>query len=79
MDASFLRMKNLSLSYDIDLKGGRNLNLMLAGTNLLTFTKYKGLDPEAYSDQGNDDSLQGLDLGSYPNSKFYSISATINF
>ncbi|WP_158027259.1 TonB-dependent receptor [Labilibacter marinus] len=79
MDASFLRLKNLSVGYDIALGEGKNLSLMLAGTNLLTFTKYKGLDPEAYSNQDNDDSLQGLDMGSYPNSRMYSLSATINF
>lgn len=49
-DASYVRLKNVALSYDlssvlkkIKLNGG---SIYLLGQNLLTFTKYKGLDPE---------------------------------
>ena len=49
-DASYLRLKNVALSYDlgnvlkkINLKGG---SIYVLGQNLLTWTKYKGLDPE---------------------------------
>jgi len=79
MDASYLRLKNLSLSYNFKFEKGRNLTLMLAGTNLMTFTNYKGLDPEAFTNQDSSDARSGVDVGAYPNSKMYSISATINF
>lgn len=86
-DASFVRLKNLSLSYSLPLKDGRNITFMVAGTNLLTFTNYKGLDPEAFSNKGSQtqgdgldsDAASGVDVGSYPNSKMYSFSVNINF
>jgi len=50
-DASYIRLKNISLSWDLPQKWlekvhFRNLQLYLHGQNLLTFTNYKGLDPE---------------------------------
>jgi TonB-linked SusC/RagA family outer membrane protein len=53
-DASFIRLKNLSLSYDIPVKWQETLKLeklriYLRGQNLWTITKYKGLDPETGS------------------------------
>jgi TonB-dependent starch-binding outer membrane protein SusC len=46
-DASFIRLKNISLSYDlpINLKES-SCRIMLQGQNLLTFTKFKDGDPE---------------------------------
>jgi TonB-linked SusC/RagA family outer membrane protein len=54
VDASFVRLKNLSLSYNIpgewkNKAGIHSLKVYLHGQNLLTFTKYKGLDPEMQS------------------------------
>ncbi|WP_243406423.1 SusC/RagA family TonB-linked outer membrane protein [Siphonobacter curvatus] len=50
-DASYLRLKNLTFGYTIPqtvLKkmGMNNLRVYFSGDNLLTFTKYPGLDPE---------------------------------
>lgn len=50
-DASFIRLKTVSLSYNIDNAfirriGMKNFNVFLRGQNLLTITKYLGLDPE---------------------------------
>jgi TonB-dependent starch-binding outer membrane protein SusC len=50
-DASFIRLKNISLAYTIPEVWIRKTGLSMAkifinGQNLLTFTKYKGLDPE---------------------------------
>jgi hypothetical protein len=53
-DASFIRLKNLALSWDLPhdwliklhIQG---IRLYLHGQNLLTFTKYKGIDPETQS------------------------------
>jgi hypothetical protein len=51
-DASFIRLKNVSLSYNLPLPVINRLKikairLYLQGQNLLTFTKYEGLDPES--------------------------------
>ncbi|WP_370569074.1 SusC/RagA family TonB-linked outer membrane protein [Flavobacterium sp. IB48] len=49
-DASFVRLKNLSLTYDLPLSlKGLKCKIMLQGQNLLTFTKYKDGDPEFIS------------------------------
>ncbi|TRX30439.1 SusC/RagA family TonB-linked outer membrane protein [Flavobacterium sp. ZT3R18] len=44
-DASFIRLKNISLSYDLPLKNTQ-CKIMLQSQNLLTFTSYKDGDPE---------------------------------
>lgn len=53
-DASFIRLKNASLSYSFPAKWTNRvkaelIRLYLQGQNLLTFTKYKGGDPETRS------------------------------
>jgi TonB-dependent starch-binding outer membrane protein SusC len=50
-DASLIRLKNVSLSYQIPVgwKSAlklQNCRVFFQGQNLLTFTSYKGLDPE---------------------------------
>ena len=44
-DASYVRLKNLSLSYDLPLKDIK-CKLFFEGQNVLTFTHYNGADPE---------------------------------
>lgn len=50
-DASYLRLKNVSLGYDLPSKWAKHIKMKsmhvyLQGQNLLTFTHYAGLDPE---------------------------------
>ncbi len=46
-DASFVRLRNVSLNYKIPTSGnGPDLNVYVQGQNLLTFTDYQGPDPE---------------------------------
>ncbi len=57
-DGSYLRLKNLTLAYNVSptlLKKYNlsNLRFALTGTNLLTFTKYPGADPEVARDFDN--------------------------
>ncbi|CAC9974410.1 SusC/RagA family TonB-linked outer membrane protein [Flavobacterium panici] len=50
VDASYIRLKNISLSYDIPLNLKQTkCKIMLQGQNLLTFTKYNDGDPEFIS------------------------------
>lgn len=69
-NASYLRMKNLSLGYNFKVDKVGDCRLSLSATNIFTLTKYKGNDPES-SNVGGDgsDIRQGIDYGSYPNSK----------
>lgn len=54
-DASFLRLKNLQIAYSLPekalgwQKAVKELKLTFTGRNLLTFTKYTGIDPEINS------------------------------
>jgi TonB-linked SusC/RagA family outer membrane protein len=47
-DASFIRLKNISLSYTLprELTKKISCRLSIQAQNVLTFTKYKGIDPE---------------------------------
>ncbi|SHH67278.1 SusC/RagA family TonB-linked outer membrane protein [Flavobacterium johnsoniae] len=48
VDGSYIRLKNISLSYDLPLMMDKSLKckLFFQGQNLMTFTPYKGGDPE---------------------------------
>ncbi|MGB2525728.1 SusC/RagA family TonB-linked outer membrane protein [Flagellimonas sp. SN16] len=50
-DASFIRLRNISLNYKLpNLNNGLDINVYLQGQNLLTFTNYTGPDPEQPTD-----------------------------
>ncbi|MVN20477.1 SusC/RagA family TonB-linked outer membrane protein [Mucilaginibacter arboris] len=86
-DASYLRLKNFTLSYNLPLAlisrmKLKKVNVFLTGENLLTFTKLaKMLDPETLatvSDQNNNLLTPSADAGKiYPLSKVYSIGLNI--
>jgi len=80
-NGSFLRLKNLSLAYNLprNLINGLNGSVMIGATNLWTLTKYSGTDPEAYSTQGNGDAAQGGDAGAYPNSRTWTFGINLVF
>jgi TonB-linked SusC/RagA family outer membrane protein len=53
-DASYIRLKNVSLSYQLPQSWRRKIlkqdcRIYVQGQNLLTITKYKGIDPETQS------------------------------
>lgn len=79
-DGSFIRIKNVSLSYRIpsELIKGAPLKVSISGQNLFTFTKFKGYDPEA-SSGGNDDINQGVVSGAYPSARIVTFSLQLNF
>ncbi len=82
-DGSYLRLKTLSLSYDFKnafLKkiGITRLQPYMTAQNLLTLTKYKGFDPEV-SQYGGDPKVQGIDYGTYPQSKSYVFGINVEF
>ena len=75
-NASFMRMKNLTVGYTLPAKLIQktgvisNARIYFVGRNLLTVTKYKGYDPEV---DGN------IQLGNYPNTKQYSFGVELTF
>jgi hypothetical protein len=88
-DGSFVRLKNVSLSYDLpssiisNQKLVRGVKIIVSAQNLLTFTKYDGFDPEVGASVGANVNAQnqaiGLDYGRYPLTPIYSFSLGINF
>ncbi|MEH6308961.1 TonB-dependent receptor [Olivibacter sp. CPCC 100613] len=78
---SFMRLKYISLSYTLPetwLKriGFQHGQVILSGQNLLTFTGYKGLDPEFNNANIYE---RGFDNFSYPNLKTYSLGLQFGF
>jgi TonB-linked SusC/RagA family outer membrane protein len=80
-DASFMRLRNVSLSFDaanaFHMKGFKKLQLVLTGRNLLTFTKYTGYDPEVSSGTPNSAFDRGVDHSTLPNTRSYQIGLNI--
>ncbi len=79
-DGSYIKLRNVSVSYNLSkekIKIG-DLKLSVSAQNILTITDYKGFDPEVTSTGGSDID-QGLDLGSYPSAKSYTLGLTLNF
>jgi len=82
-DGSYLRVKSLTLSYNLDSKLLSTLKLSrfqiyMTGQNLLTLTKYKGFDPEVNQYVGYAP-VQGVDYGTYPQSKSYVMGINVEF
>lgn len=75
-DASFLRLKNLMLSYVLPQSLHQRFNafssarIYLQGQNLLTFTRFRGLDPESFSN---------MYQAQYPMSRQYSVGLELTF
>ena len=80
-DGSFLRVRNISLTYNwpqpllskMHLKG---LRTYVSAQNLLTFTKYSGYDPEV-GRSGNDPLVSGYDDANYPLQRMYMIGLNL--
>ncbi|NOW97905.1 TonB-dependent receptor [Mucilaginibacter sp. SG564] len=81
-NGDFLRVKTINIGYDFKKGLLKNLplqqfRLYLSGTNLFTFTKYKGLDPEV--GYGNDGWASGTDLGYYPQPRTIMLGLSVKF
>lgn len=82
-DGSYLRVKDITLSYDIPrsiLKKMYLTRLMpyISFNNLLTFTNYSGRDPEV-NQYGNSGGIQGIDWGTYPLSRSFVLGLKVEF
>ncbi|MDD4515504.1 TonB-dependent receptor [Massilibacteroides sp.] len=84
-DGSFLRLKNISLAYNLPvakwsvgnwLKG---VKIYVSAQNILTITNYSGMDPEVNSWGGGNSVNLGLDYLTYPNSKSITFGTKVEF
>jgi hypothetical protein len=82
-DASFVRLRNISLKFDLThlvaVSALRKVQLELAGRNLLTVTNYSGMDPEINSGQLYSSWDRGIDNCTLPNMKSYQVSLSLGF
>jgi iron complex outermembrane receptor protein len=78
-DASFLRLQNLTIGYNLDTKkiDIEKLRISLTGENLFVITKYSGIDPEVSID-GLD--YPGMDVFNYyPKTRTISLGLNLSF
>jgi TonB-linked SusC/RagA family outer membrane protein len=80
-DGSYLRLNNVTVSYDIPLENSslmERLNVYVAGQNLFTWTDYSGYNPEVSSFLYNG-LINGVDWNGAPNAKTILLGLNINF
>jgi hypothetical protein len=87
-DGNYLRLKNLSIGYTLPNSltskvGIEKFKIFYTGTNLLTFTKYPGIDPEVGNSkpdwEWNYAQFLGVDNGMYPATKIHTIGVQLSF
>ncbi|MCX6219171.1 TonB-dependent receptor [Spirosoma sp.] len=82
-DGSYLRLKNVSLGYNIpktwiNKYKVANARLYVSATNILTWSRYSGADPEVSTLDGST-TAQGIDFFTFPQIKTVLVGATLSF
>jgi TonB-dependent starch-binding outer membrane protein SusC len=79
-NGSYIKLRNISLSYRVprSLVSFASIRVSISAQNILTITKYKGLDPEISSSEGSDIS-SGMDWFAYPNPKSISFGVSLEY
>jgi TonB-linked SusC/RagA family outer membrane protein len=83
-DATFLKWRELNLSYELPrsfiryVRGANNGRISLAGRNLVSWQKYSGLDPEV-ANLGSAAVRNNLDVAAYPPSRSYFLTLSFGY
>lgn len=79
-DGSYLRCKNVSLSYRFrhPMKFVESINLVASVSNLFTISGYSWMDPDVNS-FGSDPKRRGVDMASYPSARTFNFGVQIGF
>lgn len=82
-DASYLRLQDLSFSYNIPIKGKvkkyiSSIALMMNASNVFLLKNYNGFDPDV-SSEGSSSTLRRIDLGAYPKARKVTFSVQIKY
>lgn len=83
-DGSYLRFKNIQLSYNLPvsalrIKWMKYAQLYVSGQNLITLTKYSWYDPEVNSYGSGNSFVQGIDHYVYPVAKTTTLGLRVGF
>jgi TonB-dependent starch-binding outer membrane protein SusC len=90
-DGDFVKIKSLNIGYNFKTSVFKNtpikqFRVYVAASNLLTITKYNGMDPEigygSYSDSSGklrDAYASGIDVGFYPSPRTYLVGVNVKF
>jgi hypothetical protein len=84
-DGSYLRFKNIQLSYNLPVDNLKlswlsKAQIYVSGQNLITFTDYSWYDPEINSYGGDESIIRiGIDHYSYPTSKSMTVGLRLGF
>ncbi|MDC1276735.1 TonB-dependent receptor [Algibacter sp.] len=80
-DGSFLRLSYVTLAYNIPVKETKffdSMKVTLSGQNLWLLTDYTGFDPEVNS-FSYDPTRSGIDWGSFPNQRTFTVGLNVSF
>lgn len=82
-DGSYLRLKSITLSYKVfdktsKVKFIKDMSVYVTGRNLITLTRYSGFDPEVNA-FGTSAVEQGIDYGTYPQSRSVVLGLNVEF
>ncbi|NOT76868.1 MAG: TonB-dependent receptor [Cyclobacteriaceae bacterium] len=82
-DGSFLRVKTITIGYDLPIPKAigntlKSASIYVTGQNLFTFTQYKGFDPEVNS-FGSDNLSLNTDYNAFPASKTFIVGVRLGF
>lgn len=81
-DGSFLRLDNLTVGYEFNVKNTflSRAHIYATAQNLFCLTGYKGLDPEVNSEiSGSGVAPMGIDYLSYPKARTFSFGVNLSF
>ncbi|MGN6298853.1 MAG: SusC/RagA family TonB-linked outer membrane protein [Ginsengibacter sp.] len=86
-DGSYLRLKNVMLSYSVPEKSLQTLTkgvvnsfrIYISAQNILTITNYTGFDPEVGNRTPGSSLTNGIDYAVYPQPKAYQVGINLNF
>jgi len=82
-DGSFVKLKTVTIGYTLPAAllskaSISRLRVYVSSQNLFWITKYSGLDPEV-GIQGGNPLLNGVDNGTYPSSRTYTLGLNVTF
>ena len=83
-DGSFFKISNITLGYTLPNQLANKLSIgklrvYASVNNVVTFTKYSGLDPEMSATTQGSDAVSGIDAYSYPMARTWTFGLKANF